>query len=112
MLQIDKQFIVNYVFFNTFLLIIFGYTTNMYTVEFQKRGLPHVHLLLFLHANKYPSPNDIDHIISAEIPSQKDDPELYKLVQNHMIHGPCEILRPASPCRKEGKCSRFYPKKF
>ena len=87
--------------------------TDMYTVEFQKRGLPHVHLLLFLHANnKYPSPNDIDHIISAEIPSQEDDPELYKLVQNHMVHGPCGILRPASPCMKEGKCSRFYPKKF
>ncbi|KAG4906817.1 hypothetical protein JHK82_055469 [Glycine max] len=85
----------------------------MYTVKFQKRGLPHVHLLLFLHANnKYPSPNDIDNIISAEIPSQKDDPKLYKLVQNHMIHGPCGILRPASPCMKEGKCSQFYPKKF
>ena len=84
MLQIDKQFIVNYVFFNTFLLIIFGYTTNMYTVEFQKRGLPHVHLLLFLHANnKYPSPNDIDNIISAEIPSQKDDPETQMVITYH-----------------------------
>uniref|UniRef100_A0A0R0GI82 Helitron helicase-like domain-containing protein n=1 Tax=Glycine max TaxID=3847 RepID=A0A0R0GI82_SOYBN len=83
----------------------------MYTVEFQKRGLPHVHLLLFLHVNnKYPSPNDIDHIISRL--SQEDDPKLYKLVQNHMVHGPCGILRPASPCMKEGKCSRFYPKKF
>jgi len=67
----------------------------------------------FLHAkNKYPSLNDIDHIISAEIPSQEDDPELYKLVQNHMVHGSCGILRHASPCMKEGKCSRFYPKKL
>ncbi|KAG5040048.1 hypothetical protein JHK82_012188 [Glycine max] len=73
--------------------------------------LPHVHLLLFLHTNnKYPSLNDIDHIISVEIPSQKDDPELYNLVQNHMIHGPCGILRPASPCMKEGKCNGYgYP---
>jgi len=85
----------------------------MYTTEFQKRELPHVHLLLFLHPdNKYPSSDEIDQIISAEIPSHEDDPELYTLVQNHMVHGPCEILQTQSPCMKEGKCSRFYPKMF
>jgi len=85
----------------------------MHTIEFQKRGLPHVHLLLFLHPdNKYSSSDDIDHIISAEIPSHENDPELYILVQNHMVLGPCGILQPKSPCMKEGKCSRFYPKMF
>ena len=85
----------------------------MYTIEFQKRGLPHVHLLLFLHpGNKYPSSDEIDQIISVEIPSQQDDPELYSLVKNHMVHGPCGSLNPGSPCMKEGKCSRFYPKMF
>ncbi|KAH1154351.1 hypothetical protein GYH30_049856 [Glycine max] len=70
----------------------------MHTIEFQKRGLPHVHLLLFLHPdNKYPSSTDIDEIISAEISSHEDDPELYRLVENHMIHGPCGILQPNSP---------------
>ncbi|KAL2947211.1 hypothetical protein AAZX31_20G058500 [Glycine max] len=85
----------------------------MHTIEFQKRGLPHVHLLLFLHPdNKYPSLDDIDHIISVEIPSHENDPELYTLDQNHMVHGPCGILQSKSPCMKEGKCSRFYPKMF
>ena len=85
----------------------------MHTIEFQKRGLPHVHLLLFLHPdNKYPSSDDIDQIISAEIPSHENDPELYTLVQNHMVHGPCGILQPKSPCMKEGKCSRFSQKCF
>ena len=80
----------------------------MHTIEFQKRGFPLVHLLLFLHPdNKYPSSTDIDQIISAEIPSHEDDSELYRLVENHMIHGPCGILQPNSPCMKEGKCSRF-----
>uniref|UniRef100_A0A0R0JUR6 Helitron helicase-like domain-containing protein n=1 Tax=Glycine max TaxID=3847 RepID=A0A0R0JUR6_SOYBN len=52
----------------------------MHTIEFQKRALPHVHLLLFLHPdNKYTSSTDIDKIISAEIPSHQDDPELYRL---------------------------------
>ncbi|KAH1257644.1 ATP-dependent DNA helicase PIF4 [Glycine max] len=85
----------------------------MYTIEFQKRGLPHVHLLLFLHPdNKYPSSDEIDQIVLAEIPSQQDDPELYSLVKNHMVHGPCGSLNPGSPCMKKGKCSRFYPKMF
>ncbi|KAH1213508.1 hypothetical protein GmHk_14G041449 [Glycine max] len=74
----------------------------MYTIEFQKRGLPHVHLLLFLHPdNKYPSSYEIDQIISAEIPSQQDDPELHSLVKNHMVHGPCGTSNPGSPCMKE-----------
>ncbi|KAL5164961.1 Protein SET DOMAIN GROUP 41 [Glycine soja] len=91
----------------------FEHMLSNLTKEFQKRGLPHVHLLLFLHPdNKYPSSTDIDEIISAEIPFHEDDPELYKLVENHMIHGPCGILQPNSPCMKEGKCSRFYPKQF
>jgi len=36
----------------------------MYTIEFQKRGLSHAHLLIFLHpANKYPNVEDIDKVI-------------------------------------------------
>ena len=67
---------------------------------------------MFLHpSNKYSSPNDIDHIILAEIPSHEDDPELYTL-QNHMVYDPCENLGRRSPCMREGKCSCFYPKKF
>lgn len=67
----------------------------MYTIEFQKRGLPHAHVLLFMHqSNKYPSVEDIDRIISAEIPSAIENPELHTLVQSHMIHGPCGIVAP------------------
>ncbi|KAI5393542.1 hypothetical protein KIW84_060604 [Lathyrus oleraceus] len=76
----------------------------MYTIEFQKRGLPHAHILIFLHpSNKYPTPSDIDRIISAEIPDQDTNEELYNLVKTHMIH---------SPCMKDGKCSKYFPKQF
>jgi len=54
-----------------------------------------VHLLFFLHPdNKYSSSDEIDHIISAEIPSRENDPELYTSMQNHMVHGLCGILKP------------------
>ena len=85
----------------------------MYTINFQKCDLNHVHLLLFLRpSNKYPSPNDIDRIISTEIPSHEDDPELYRLEQNHMVHNPRGNLGRGSPCMKKGNCSRFYTKNF
>ncbi|CAH1413176.1 unnamed protein product [Lactuca virosa] len=54
----------------------------VYTVEFQKRGLPHTHICLFMHSDyKLPTVEHIDRVISAEIPNKDDDPELYALVK-------------------------------
>ena len=51
------------------------FTVVIYTIEWQKRGLPHAHILIFLQpANKYPNPEDIDKIISAKIPNKYTDP--------------------------------------
>ncbi|XP_058777696.1 uncharacterized protein LOC131651964 [Vicia villosa] len=85
----------------------------MYTIEFQKRGLPHAHILIFLHPqSKYPTPSNIDNIISAEILDPTVHPNLYKLVKAHMMHGPCGLARMTSQCMKNGRCSKYYPKKF
>ncbi|XP_024013983.1 uncharacterized protein LOC112088061 [Eutrema salsugineum] len=47
----------------------------IYTIEFQKRGLPHAHIVLFLEAgHKLPTGDDIDKIICAEIPNKDIDP--------------------------------------
>nr|GEW25468.1 ATP-dependent DNA helicase PIF1-like [Tanacetum cinerariifolium] len=35
------------------------------------------------------TPEEIDDIISAELPSPTDDPTGYKAVTNYMLHGPC-----------------------
>lgn len=85
----------------------------VYTVEFQKRGLPHAHILLFLHSgDKILNANDIDKIIFAEIPDSIEDPKLYKIVGDCMMHGPCGESNKNSPCMKEGRCSKHFPKKF
>ena len=82
----------------------------IYTIEFQKRGLPHAHILVFLHAeDKYPTGEDINKIILAEIPDQEFYPKLYELVNNFMIHGPCGASNPRSPCMKDGRCSKYFP---
>ncbi|KAI8419999.1 hypothetical protein MSG28_008599 [Choristoneura fumiferana] len=80
----------------------------MYSIEWQKRGLPHVHLLLWLKEKL--RPNQIDAVISAELPDPNVDKPLYDTVTKSMIHGPCGVLNPASPCMKDRKCSKKYPR--
>ncbi|XP_035842281.1 uncharacterized protein LOC110876254 [Helianthus annuus] len=85
----------------------------VYTVEFQKRGLPHAHICVFMHPDsKILSVDQLDPIISAEIPDIAEDPELYKLVADYMIHGPCGPLNMNCPCMIDRKCSKKFPKKF
>ncbi|KAK9069335.1 hypothetical protein SSX86_011237 [Deinandra increscens subsp. villosa] len=85
----------------------------VYTIEFQKRGLPHAHICVFMHPDsKLPTPDHIDRVISSEIPDPREDPELYLLVREFMIHGPCGDLNKKSPCMLKDKCSKNFPKKF
>ena len=56
---------------------------------------------------------EIDDLISAEIPDENKDPELFALVKKHMLHGPCK----ADKCMKETKdgekkCIKKFPKEF
>ena len=87
--------------------------TEVYTIEFQKRGLPHVHIILFLDENsKLKTSDDVDKLISTEIPDKLADPVLYKLVGKYMMHGPCGISDKDAPCMNDGRCSKYYPRRF
>lgn len=83
----------------------------MYIVEFQKRGLPHAHIMLFMHPScKTKGPTEIDNVISAEISDKDEDPKLYQVVKDCMIHGPCGAANPNSSCMADGACSKFSPR--
>jgi len=62
----------------------------LYSIEFQKRGLPHVHILVWIEKKGNEITTEIiDSWISAEIPNPTIDPLGYILVSEHMMHGPC-----------------------
>jgi hypothetical protein len=89
---------------------------HLHVIEFQKRGLPHAHILLILDPADKPFTSEIiDQIVSAEIPDPTNHPQLYETVISFMLHGPCGLLNTAASCmkRSNGKyCDRRYPREF
>ena len=68
---------------------------QVHTIEFQKGGLPHMHLLIWLQREyKFTTPAEVDTIISAEFPDPHIYPRLFKLVSDMMTHGPCGEHKP------------------
>ena len=95
----------------------------MYVIEFQKRGLPHAHILLIIaDHDRLKTAAMVDNVVSAELPPSPDDTDnpvakkqrqmLQEIVIGNMIHGPCGTLNPSSPCMENGKCSKKFPKEF
>ena len=89
--------------------IFFGELRSfLHVIEFHKRGLPHIHLLIILKTHsKILTAEGIERYISAEIPDEKLNPTLHEIVMKHMIHGPC-----GDWCLVNGKCSKHYPKDY
>ncbi|QRV97710.1 ATP-dependent DNA helicase PIF1 [Ceratobasidium sp. AG-Ba] len=83
---------------------------HVYTIEFQKRGLPHMHLLVWVEkASHILEPEDVNDVICAEIPDQADR-NLYETVTTSMLHAPCGPNFPNSTCWDpvEKKCTKGY----
>ena len=84
---------------------------SIHCVEFQKRGLPHAHILIKYDRDCI-SPDDIDSVVSAEMPSDPDD---RALVQQFMTHNhPAPDSPPSKYCQRtlpDGSrdCRFHYP---
>ncbi|CAN6900442.1 unnamed protein product [Brassica oleracea] len=89
------------------------YKAALHQIEFQKRGLPHAHILLWLgNSIRTLSAEEVDEVISAELPNKEEDPTAYDLVTKHMIHGPCGLFNPKSPCMENYVCTKKYPRPY
>eukprot|EP00966_Prymnesium_polylepis_P041476 962628-Prymnesium_polylepis.1 len=112
--------------------MIFGEAVaHLSVVEFQKRGLPHAHILLIVkRGDRINSADEIDNAVVAELPPHpgprpppgsdedviakwnKADALLKVGVWEHMVHNDCGKDR-ACPCLDEdGCCTKKFPKEF
>ncbi|XP_022881047.1 uncharacterized protein LOC111398365 [Olea europaea var. sylvestris] len=94
---------------------IFGsVVAHRYMIEFQKRGLPHAHLLLiFNSAHKICCAEQVDMIVSCEIPDKNKYLHLHSVIVKHNMHGPCGNLNPKNVCMLSSSgCKNKYPKDY
>src|ERR1700761_2449104 len=83
------------------------HVAHVYTVEFQKRGFPHMHLIVFFSSeHKIRSADDFKHMVRADIPDRELEPELHNIVSQTMLHD-CN-----QRCQINGRCSKRFPKPF
>ena len=102
--NLKKQQLLNDILHNG----VFGKVVgNVQVVEFQKRGLPHIHILIILDKNDaMKNCDEYDKIVSAEIPDPEKTPVLYERVMSHMIHFHTK------QCWTDNTCSKYFPKDY
>ncbi|KAI6652437.1 hypothetical protein LOD99_7451 [Oopsacas minuta] len=80
-----------------------------YTIEFQKLGFPHAHILVILTEEDKPrDPSDYDKFVCAEISNPSTSPKLYKIVKRCMMWS----IKETASCMRDGKCSKQFLKAF
>ena len=88
------------------------FTCNLWVTEYQKRGLPHVHIAVRVKGEQPNNAATLDRHVSANLP--EDDEWLNQMVQSTMIHKCTPACQRATPTRGLGvhqdSCKYFYPK--
>lgn len=91
---------------------LFGKVAGLVSmIEFQKRGLPHAHILLILENEWKPiDTTHYDKIVCSELPDKDMFPELFEIISHSNIHGPCGPFNMNAPCMVDGRCKYRYPR--
>uniref|UniRef100_A0A0N5BRE1 Helitron_like_N domain-containing protein n=1 Tax=Strongyloides papillosus TaxID=174720 RepID=A0A0N5BRE1_STREA len=57
------------------------------TIEFQKRSLPHIHILVKVSKEDFRLTSDqVDECVKAEFPNKEKNPRLFEIVTKTMVH--------------------------
>jgi hypothetical protein len=94
--------------------VLGAHCAHVWAVEFQKRGLPHIHILYWLTAADQPrSANEYDQFVRAELPDEQTEPLLYKIISTNNIHK-CghHCMTVKDPDTGTMKCNKRFPKPF
>lgn len=66
---------------------------HTYVIEFQKRDLPHAHILIIIDKEDDFNAENVDAAVQAHIPDESEYKCLYDLVIKHMVHKNCKDHR-------------------
>ena len=101
---------------------IFGpFLAQVWTIEYQKRGLPHLHLLVFLQTDaQFLTTETIDNVICAELPQESTEQgrDLGQLIKTSMVPTSCAGGNLNAACMttvnigQVPTCSKRYPRAF
>jgi hypothetical protein len=93
----------------------------IYTVKYQKKGLPYAHIIIFLAGgHAFSEPETIDNLIRAELPDRALDlnGSLTEIVKQVMVYGLCKPLKSGAVYMKKAHAnapltySKRFPKLF
>ena len=72
-----------------------------------------MHLLLFFDQDdKIYDANQVNKIVSAQLPDPVLQSLFYQTITTCMLHGLCGDDKPNAPCMVNGSCSKHFPKDF
>ena len=93
------------------------FEAGVHVIEYQKRGLPHCHMLVWVANDCKPrTAGNLDLIVNAQLPDPDTQPEIYNMVSDMCMHNRCDKLHSAKclVTGKDGKrkCKGSFPKNF
>jgi len=99
---------------------LFGKATYFFSViEFQKRGMPHAHIVIKFDGQSPEARHEVEKWIWTNLPDERiAGGKLREKVIKYMVHQKCGQFNPNAPCMTTDKqsshkyCSKHYPQPF